>query len=335
MFINKILENKFFVLITLSWVILGIISWYLIFNKNNSIKVDKYIKNNTWNVPLSKDVPYKKWDEVELIYILRNWVDILANININKLKKLIEISEINYNWKKYKNLKEIEILKDPKILKIIWKAKVNHNIWEEINELEIIKIKEIEIVENEEKIIKEDVTEVPVNIKISNNYFSSNINNILILNWQNIDNIDFVLIWEKSFKPIIEDNIAYIPIEKNTFNSWEYFILIQSKTWEIKSINNKIKFNYINQKINIAHINPIKIWNKIDNYIILQWNWFNKLISLQLSNNIILENAQFQIINDNVVMVKIPKNISEWNYTFNLMDIDWIYEDDKILTITN
>lgn len=335
MFINKILENKFFVLITLSWVILGIISWYLIFNKNNSIKVDKYIKNNTWNVPLSKDVPYKKWDEVELIYILKNWADILASININKLKELIEISEINYNWKKYKNLKEIEILKDPKILKIIWKAKVNHNIWEEINELEIIKIKEIEIVENEEKIIKEDITEVPVNIKISNNYFSSNINNILILNWQNIDNIDFVLIWEKSFKPIIEDNIAYIPIEKNTFNSWEYFILIQSKTWEIKSINNKIKFNYINQKINIAHINPMKIGNKIDNYIILQWNWFNKLISLQLSNNIILENAQFQIINDNVVMVKIPKNISEWNYTFNLMDTDWIYEDNKILTITN
>ena len=90
--------------------------------------------------------------------------------------------------------------------------------------------------------------------------------------------------------------------------------------------NIKIKFVYTDSKINIANITPGKISNKKDTFLVLQWNGFNKIIQMQLSNNVILKNTSFKTINDNVATIKIDKWLDIWEYFFTIMHTEWIEE---------
>ncbi len=59
-------------------------------------------------------------------------------------------------------------------------------------------------------------------------------------------------------------------------------------------------------------------------------------MSIQLSNNLILKNAEFNIINKQVAGVKIPKGLPAGEYYFNIMDTATIYEIKNMkFTITN
>ena len=196
-------------------------------------------------------------------------------------------------------------------------------------EIELITDNKIEIIP---EIVKNNIFS---DLEFNNISFNSNINNLLEISWENIGKIKFFNIWSYSFSPNIKDNVAYFLINKNTFSSGNYFVFIQPVEWKIIPLETQIDFSFTDSKVNIANITPSLVDNTKNTYIVLQWNWFSDIISLQLNNNIILKDTSFDIINDKVLSVKIDKQLSPWTYHFNIMTTDGIINLDSMnFTIT-
>jgi hypothetical protein len=79
------------------------------------------------------------------------------------------------------------------------------------------------------------------------------------------------------------------------------------KNGKLVSTDEKISFVYDSSPINIGAITPTEIRSDADRYVVVQGNGFEKIISIQLSNNLIFKNTLFTVVNDNVVSIKIPK----------------------------
>ncbi len=290
--------------------------------QKNYLSIDSILRNNTWQTDFWKDIPYKKWDEIEYIFTLKtnNPKDVL--VNLNKIKGFIDIKKIYLDDSiiDEDKLRKIRII-DIAQVKVIWEVK---NINQDKND-----IVEVIVVENHEKENIEPETlkkDKPGNISLKNNSFNSNINNLLELRWDNLDSVSFVNIWGKNLRSVFDSDKLYVPIDKNTFSWWDYFIFLWLNDWNIFTLNDKIKFTFSPEKINISDINPKVVKNDSDKYITIQWNWFNKIISIELSNNLILKSTSFTIFNDNVMWVKIPKSLPAWEYFLNIMDTKKIYE---------
>ncbi len=302
---------------------------------SEKIHSDTYSKNLTWWTPLMQDSPFRKWDDLEIVEII-SWWDFKAMLDLSKISEIIDINKIEYNWKRYKDKIWLEVIvskESPAIVKIVWKAKLNKQ--DDLLKINVTKTEEL--ISKKEEIQEKKITSSNKAswIKINWEKFNSNINNLLIMSWNDLDNISHVLIWEKNMRIIKQDSKIYIPIDKKTFTSWEYFMMLQYPDWSVTSLDKKISFTFSQNEINISAITPDQITNDSDIYVVLQGNWFNKLISLQLSNNIIIKNTEFKPINDNVVAVKIPKWIQSWIYKINLMDTKWIYSTEDIVLSIN
>lgn len=213
------------------------------------------------------------------------------------------------------------------------------------NQININSINNINIENTDQKIIQEYENNIKStnstnqssdnNIKISKTKFSSNINNIIKISWNNIEDIIEVKIWNYIYYPSIIEWLLYILVEQNTKLNWEYEVLLVFKDNSVQKLYTKLFFSYNSESLIVSDITPSKIKNDIDRNIILQWKWFSKVISIQLSNNIVLKDTYFNIINDNVLNIKIPKGLDKWIYGINIMNTDWIIRPDSKIEILN
>jgi hypothetical protein len=204
-----------------------------------------------------------------------------------------------------KKIQESELpnihLLNPGILKITLKAKNTHtnegavrakiNIKKDtLQEKTKIEKLEIDIMEKVE----------PLHPAIKNTHYNSNINNLLSFEGKGLKNIAFVGIGEKSLRPVYSSGNLFVQIDHDMFASGEYFVFFTLKNGKIITSEIKLTFNHSDFTINIANITPSVIRNINDNFLVIQGNGFDKIISVQLSNNLILKNAEFQVINDQV-----------------------------------
>lgn len=343
-FLIDILSKRIWKIIVLVFIVM-ILIWYWFYEKlwKKAIESEKvFIKNNSWDSDLSKDTPYIKGDEVEILYFWE-WnanIDLSVfedNIDIKKIK--IWEKEVDIDEKKSVNIENI----DNKPLKIIWKALKNkedieENFWEAINNEKVEKNTEDNNDKiKEEKIKIDDLEKKEVkNISLSSYNFYSNIDNLIELSWENIENIKFMTILDSSFSPIFKDWKALFEIEKNIFDKWEYFAILQTSSWVItldKTINFVSNKDKSESEIKIINITPNIIKN--EKSIILQWEWFSKIISIQLSNTVVIEKTDFRIINDKVLAIAIPEGIPNWEYHLNIMTTGKIIQLDSNKFIIN
>lgn len=301
----------------------------------NSI-FDFIIKNNSSNSSVWKDIFYKKWDNIEYTFFMQKDFNWNISINTDKLDKVMKDYDIYIDDKKISkdNLKNLKI-DDEKIIKFKWIA-IKDNIIKTKEET-VDDLIDIEIIKVEEE--KDDIKTLSwtlTNVTLSNLNFSSNINNLLIISGKNLSNIQYINIWWKTFTPKFNNNKLYIGIDKDSFATWEYFVLFQLKNNQIVTYPSKIRFTYDENSINISQITPNIIKNDIDRYLVIQWNNLSKVIRVQLSNNVILKDTSFKVINNNVITIKIPAWLNSWNYFINFMWTQWIFElKNSQFTITN
>lgn len=300
-------------------------------NDSKEQEIITLVKNKTWNTPLEKDIPYNSWDEVSYSVIVKPSNSKIKDIDISNIEKNIEVKNIKINWEDIDKdkLKDLEINKET-IIEISWEAKNDKTT----NTDELIKVQKEEIEEPIEEEILKEIKKID-DIKLSQTDFSANINNLLEIRWSNLDQIKFVTIWEKSFTPTIKDGIVYVWIDSWLFRTWSNFVIFQLNDWSIYTHDEQINFIYSDSKVFVSNITPNKFANDIDRNIVLQWQWFSKVISIQLSNNLILKNTNFNVINNNVMSVLIPKELSIGKYKLNIMDTNWIYKSDIEIEITN
>jgi hypothetical protein len=360
---KKISQKHLIIIIFVIILLWGIFLVNKKINNKNPLIENAYVKNLTWETDISNSVPYAKGNLLEYVYIITPQEASKIIINIKKLASHINITKIEINWESQdidRTLLEAEI-NDITTLKITWEAtenseenknntennlkkiinievknKLNNNLSktnknpEEKSNQEINNNSETEKEQTNIKNKEENKKKITDNISLNKYNFSSNIDNLIEISWNNLDNIQYINIWWNSYEPIKDEDNLYFNIQQNSFNSWEYFVLLQLKNWEILTLPQKINFIFVNDEINIAQITPNIIKNNKTKMIVLQWNGFDKIISLQLSNNIVIKNTSFEIITDNVMSVKIPEGLPVWKYHFNIMDTVWIHEIKEI-----
>ena len=141
-----------------------------------------------------------------------------------------------------------------------------------------------------------------------------------------MESIEFVNIGEKRIQGVHASGAVLVQIDRDTFTSGEYFVFFTLKSGKILTSDIRLAFEHSSALINIANITPKSLGNDSDKYVVIQGNGFKKIVSIQLSNNLILKNAEFQIINNQVAGVRIPKDLPPGEYYFNIMDTSSIYE---------
>ena len=321
-------KNILYIISSLILALVLILAYFYFFNNLNNkknINSSLFIKNITWQTNWNDFVPFKKNDSLDLTFIFDADFGNILNINLDRLLKKINIKEIYINDEK-KDRNSLKNIPFNNILKLRIVGDAMQNSLEDENIKNDIQVDVIW--EKVEEIAKEEIVDKSKQLVVSSfnsQNFNSNISNILEISGKNLELIDYLIIWEKKIEWIYKDNKFYARIDKATFWNWDFFVGFYLKNGKLESSPLKLTFSYNPNPINIAAITPDKISNKKDSYVVIQWNWFNKIVSLQLSNNYIFKNTLFNIINNQVATVKIPSGLTPGVYYFNIMDTKWIY----------
>lgn len=163
--------------------------------------------------------------------------------------------------------------------------------------------------------------------------YISNIDNLLKFSWDNLEKIDKIKIWDDLYIPYISNWSLFVLVENSKSYNWDYSIIFILKNWEEISLEKKVNFSFNNDIFIVTNITPKILKNDIVRNIVLQWEGFNKIISIQLSNNIVLKATSFNIINDNVLIIKIPEWLEIWKYSLNIMGTQGIFTPNIQITI--
>lgn len=294
------------------------------------------MRNLTWNTSLAPFTPYQKSDELEFVFITESETENGATVDISRLRERIEVTQVFINDlpKSESDLAEINF---DGILKISVRGKAKDAGLDQKTLRDAIGVKFSKKREKPQDAPADKLPAVklPEAITIPSGTLSSNIDNLVPLSGQNLESIDRVLVGEKSFVGSVKDGQYYFIIPKNTFGNGEFFIGLYLRNGQLVTTPDRLTFTYNPNPINIAAITPSQIKNDQDRYVVVQGNGFGKMISIQLSNNLIFKNALFTVINDNVVSIKIPKDLEPGAYYFNMMDTAGIYEAKNIrFTVT-
>ena len=131
-------------------------------------------------------------------------------------------------------------------------------------------------------------------LEIEQLIYSSNIGNLIKINGSQKDSIKNITIWNNSFNIKAFQWEVFIEIDPYTIQSGKYDIIFHLENSEPIKYNKKILFWESEQKnLFISNITPNKLKNDSGRKIVLQWQWFSKIISIQLSNNLVLTKANF------------------------------------------
>ncbi len=124
-------------------------------------------------------------------------------------------------------------------------------------------------------------------------------------------------------------------VDRASFAAGEYFAAVLTKEGKLVPLKEGIVFESDGQLVGISAITPSSVPNSRESYVTLQGRGFSKIVSVQLSNSLVIHNASFRLINDSVAIVKIPAGISEGSYAMNVMDVSGISSPkNAVVTIT-
>lgn len=294
------------------------------------------VRNLSWQTDFRPSVPYKKGDDMEYTWIFSGDSPRSVAFDLSPLRNSIDIERIELDGKEVleKELRNIHVT-DSSLLKITGKAK-NTGTTETTLQPRIVTIEDPKKNEPEQKMSVQAPQIEPSDITLSDTKYNSNINNLVALHGKNMDSIEFVNIGEKSIRPVYESGTIFVQVDRDTFGNGDYLVFFTLRNGKILTSDYHLSFEHSGSPINIANITPQTIRNDRDRFIVIQGNGFDKIVSIQLSNNLILKNAEFTIINKQVAGVKIPKDLPPGEYYFNIMDTSSIYElKDRKFIITN
>ncbi len=334
--IHMLKRTKYIFLLIFVFFIIILFIYSFFYNKKqlDDFKKDIFIKNISWDIPIWREIPYKNWDDLEFYIIIKDEFKNQFLLNIDSLKQNIHVLNININDTNIKN--NNILVKKWDSIKIVWKAKNNWVF--KISDSDDIKLNIVWKIQDSNSIDKDldKDLEKKVDIKIENTILNWNITNAVQLFWTWLEQIKNVNIWWINFQPKLIKWRYFLLINQDTFDTWKYFIILHLLNWNIIYLDQKLNFNYINSKVNIVNIIPNIVKNDKDREVVIQWNWLSKIMGVQLNNNFVFKNTSYRIINDKVIIIKIPFWMDKWTYYINIMTIDWIYEaKNKKFTIIN
>ncbi len=155
-------------------------------------------------------------------------------------------------------------------------------------------------------------------------------NSLIEIKWYGASQVSLVWIWDKFFDIQEDDWNYFFLIPSGTFSSWTYFSFFMDDSENIVWDELSLEFYWKEWEISISRFIPNTINLDNDSLIIVQWKWFDDVVSIQLSNNEIFETADFEIISDTTLALNLPSGLNKDEYYLNIMWLDRIYELDYI-----
>lgn len=317
--------KKYIKIIVFLSVLILLLLWYLYLNHSNILRtsnnVDYFVANKTWGTDYSKNIFFRKWDEVEYLYIIKNKLDKLVKYSTWDIwikLWLDNVSVVIQNSKSWDDLTTV--------IKIIGKSQKS---WENQKELwDLFSFEDTETNINKEPKEVKNIEHYTwtFDLKLNWSKFNSDIDNLIWLNWDWAFDVKSVWIWEKFFNVIWTWKVFFISIPKKTLLEWKYLVSYLLKNGKIITSDQLLEISLSNQKVVILDMFPKSIANNASKWITLQWVWLKNTVSVQLSNNTVFKKTDFSIVSDNVLAIKIPMNVDTWTYFVNIMTLDWIYE---------
>ncbi len=184
-----------------------------------------------------------------------------------------------------------------------------------------------ESVEEEEEIDENSEEGQVEGIEFSSTNLYAGTDNLVTLQWD-LEGIESVGIWENIY-PIEQEQDEYvIDIPSDDFGQGEYFIFKVDEFWNLEDTWKQMSFFDSEWDLYISKIIPDNMPYWEWRVVTLLWWWFDDIISVQISDNQILENTDYEVVSDNTMRVRIPSDIEKWNYFFNMMTQERIYETD-------
>lgn len=329
-------------IISILLLLIVIISNYQSVEKPATIEVDYFVTNNTWETWIKKQVPYKKWDEIEISVILKNYskYKMIYDLWIEKLIQLLKLTNVNV----IANDEDINS-NDAKVVKITWTTQdswitpenlqdyinINNNTSKKENE----EINKNEIVENNQILEDNELHKTTYDIELSKYEIISNESNLITLTGKDISKIKGVGIGEVVYFVKSYSWINYISIDEKSLNNWIHLIYFLLKNDELRASENSMNVKTFKENVYVSNIMPNKFSNQNSRRITVQWKWLRNTISIQLSNNQVFKKVEFKIVSDSVLALNIWKNFPVWTYNMNIMTLGWIYEiSDYNFTVT-
>jgi len=304
--------------------IFSLVFWFFYINSNKyeNISVSwKWYNLSQKNYINEKSPKFNNWDLIKRTIILKNnWffdvenfliedynpftkssVKFSANINAwettQKSYKVLASKIENFNVKiKTKEKDFIDIQSKP----IIWKKNISKPFW--------------------------TITWISIN-KINNDF-----DQYFEVYWKNLNSIEniFINCWKKSETfniAIYKDNKISIQIDKWSLWNWNcqvwtffnWIAFFSDFSFESKKSDNQLW-------VAIKNITPREISSKKWWALVFQWSWFKKIVAAQIDNWTILDLNFLKIINDNILIVNVPKKFKKWEYFFRLLTKKWVLE---------
>lgn len=264
------------------------------FNNWDLIKRTLFLKNNWFfdvkNFLVKDYNPFTK-SNVEFSVDIKSWETVLKSYKVlaSKIEKFKE--EIKTEKK--------EIIKK-ELIPVIWKKKILNPFW--------------------------SFTWISKD-KINNNfdeYFEvywkwlSSIENILINCWKKSETFKVVSSWDKK----VSIQIGKWALWNWICSVWTFFNWITF----FSDFSLKSSFSQNSVWVAVKDIVPREVLWKKWWILVFQWSWFEKVVAAQIDNWTILDLNFLKIVNDNVLIVNIPKKFKKWEYFFRLLTKKWVLE---------
>ncbi len=321
---------------------------------------DFFVKNHNRVDDFYSDIPFRKNDKISYVFVFeKTWFVGSLDFNFYKIQELMKISNIQTNYNIYErnwwslvvvelswdaiiasntqNIQKSDIKKyiDFKYTDIEYSVVKNWQDLEDLAEKNQQQIQEYNPVEEDnQEATQEDIEDIyeqstksqKEELWLTNTNFNVNETALVDIYWYDLDKLSYITIWEVSY-PIQEyDWNFFVNIEGNDFEEGSYFAFFVKDNQEILDTNQEIVFSDQRRDIHISDMVPFQVNKETWWLISVIGGWFNDIISIQLSNNRVLENADFDIVSNTTLMLKISNDLDEGEYFLNIMTRENIYE---------
>ncbi len=292
--------------------------------------MDSFVRNATWDTALMKEVPANQGDSVEYTSILKPTSPQVVSVSIDALTSHLDAVQVSIDGRTVDPSELAHLtLTGSSLMKITGRvrdAQVTHTPIDTLVRIQTVSTLPTDTTATASGSTGVVAATTSSHIQFTETHFSSEINNLLQIDGDGLESVEYVNIGGQSLRPTLRDGHLFVGIPHGIFAGGEYFVFFQLKNKQVVSEDVQIAFEAGTGSVRIANITPNDITNDQNSVIVAQGSGFKKIVSIQLNNSVILRKVEFDIVNDQVLVLRIPKGLPAGAYYLNIMDTDSISE---------
>lgn len=292
--------------------------------------LDAYVRNTSWETGYLSSVPYRKGDVLEFAYFVDSlrpyfldfdWPSFLARYDVESVTS--DSGPLD------KNQISTSLLKPGSRLSIRAKAKSSGSTGSD--PFATPKIRQSEDALADSGAVAEAQTGTSATgatdasaFVIPLRTFSSDTNNAVRIVGAPKGFISSVVIGASTFRGAdLRDGYVFVT-DRGTFADGDYFVAVYAKDGRLLPLKDKVSFITDGQSVGVSGVTPASVPATRDSFVTLQGRGFSRVVSIQLSNSLVIKNASFRAVDDTVAIVRVPAGVPAGEYAMNIMDVNGI-----------